>query len=195
MKKIVFFLVVFIVFVSGCRTLQPTTPVAKTGISDVKSDIKTNTEVDKKSDINENMKLKSDSTIESNKKTESKEVKNKTKETTVTDFDTNKPINQNTGKPPVLRETKTTEREITESDLKILESSIAELKVQIANNKELVQTTDSQRNEITRLKSEIQTKEIYGLKWWQKALMICGVIFLVLFLIAVYRKIKPFIKI
>lgn len=187
---IVFLLVVFSVFVAGCRTVKPTTPVSKTEVSEIKSDSKITGDVVEKTTIEENSKSKVEGSVQINTKAEGKEVVKKAKETTVIDFDTNKPLSPVTGKPPVLRETKTTEREITESDLKIIESTLAELQLQVSNNKELSNTVKQQEIEIRELRSQLKNKEKYGLTWWQKTLMGCGVLFIMLFLIAIYRKLN-----
>jgi hypothetical protein len=191
MKRIIlYFLVVFSVFVAGCRTAQPTTPVSKTEISEIKSDSKTTADVVEKTTIEENSNLRLQGSVQNNTKTEVKEVVKKAKETTVIDFDTNKPLSSLTGKPPVIRETTTTEREITESDLRIIESTLAELQLQVSFNKELTNTVNRQEIEIRELRSKLQNKEKYGLTWWQKTLMGCGVFFIILFLIAIYRKLN-----
>lgn len=187
---IVFLLVVFSVFVAGCRTVKSTTPVSKTEVSEIKSDSKITGDVVEKTTIEENSKSKVEGSVQINTKAEGKEVVKKAKETTVIDFDTNKPLSPVTGKPPVLRETKTTEREITESDLKIIESTLAELQLQVSNNKELSNTVKQQEIEIRELRSQLKNKEKYGLTWWQKTLMGCGVLFIMLFLIAIYHKLN-----
>ncbi len=155
-----FFLVVFIVFVSGCRTVQTTTPVAKAKDSIVY--------VEKLVPVT----LAPDSTMfkalfecDSANRVIMKEL-NDTKTKGVNTTTTFK-----TGKTASLV-----------YQTKIEHDTIWMKQVQSLKYKEVPVTYPV-------------TKEVNVLHWWQKVLIWEGVIFTILLLIAIYRKIKPFIKI
>jgi hypothetical protein len=161
MKKIVFFLVVvLVIFVSGCRTVKPTTPVAKAKDSIVY--------VEKLVPVS----LPADSAyIEALFECDS----------------TNQVIMKE------LTETKTKRVNTTTAFKAGKTASLAYRAKTIHDTIYAKQIQSLKYKEVPVPYPEI--KEVNVLHWWQKVLMWEGVVFTILLLIAIYRKIKPFMKI
>lgn len=193
MKNSVFLFVVLIFVGSGCRTIRPEAPVVQRVESDITASRETDVVAKSTTSVTETEKLQLESMSDVSKTSESREVKKTTIETKIVDFDTSKPPEPNTGKSPVLRETTVTEHEISESFSNVLETVFTELKAEQANNRDLRGQLDVQSVEINKLRQELNTQVRTGLAGWQKTLMYCGGAFILLFLIAIYKKIKPFI--
>jgi len=159
MKKIVFFFVVLVVFVSGCRTLRPSTPVAKAKDSIIY--------VEKLVPVI----LPADSTyIEAFFECDS----------------TNQVIMKE------LTEAKT-KRITTNTAFKGGKTASLVYRTKTVHDTIYVKQIQSlQYKEVPVPYPKIEKVNV--LHWWQKVLMWEGVIFTILFLIALYRKIKPFIK-
>lgn len=159
MKKIVFFLAVFIVFISGCRTVQPTTPVAKAKDSVVYIEKLVPVNIPADSAMFEAL-FECDSTNKVILKTLAEE---KTKR-----------VNTNTSfKPGKIA--KLVYRTKTVHDTIYIKQTA----------KTVIKETPVPYKEI---------KEVNRLHWWQKVLIWEGAVFTILLFIAIYRKIKPFIK-
>lgn len=136
--------------------------------------VASNTNVTKKTDEAQSGNITDKSEKSQDKKSESTENKSKIKETKVTDYDPSKPIVPGTGKPPVARETVTTEREDTKKSDKTTELLNQKLNLQIDYIKELKQSIDSQNSVISKLKSK-EEKKVTVNNWWKWC--IAGLVF------------------
>lgn len=135
---------------SGCSSTK------KLEKSKLDSSIASNTDVTKKTD-----ETQTGSITDTSVKTQDKNT-SKVKETKVTDYDPTKPIVPGTGKPPVVKETITTEKEETQEVL------TQKLNLQIDYTRQLKQTIDSQSNVITKLKAKTETevKKVGSWQWY-----------------------------
>lgn len=155
---LILFSMFLIVSCSGTKKLEK---------SNVKTDVKTEVGVKKQSDENQNLQVTSGSEQVQNKTTDSSESKTTNKTTKVTDFDTSKPADPVTGKPPVLRETVTDENEITNKNDKTEENLNAKLNMQTNYNRQLTQKVDSQAKVISKLQSKTEVKTTPVSNWWK----------------------------
>jgi len=135
--------------------------------SKIDSSVASNTNVTKKTDVEQTGNLTDKSEKTQDKKSESTENKLKIKETKVTDYDPSKPVVPGTGKPPVARETITTEREDTQKSDKAQETLTLQLNLQVNYTKQLKQTIDSQNSVISKLKAKEEKKVTTSSCWWK----------------------------
>lgn len=175
------FVMVAILLMVSCAS---TTKIEK---SKLDSSIASNTNVTKKTDETQAGSITDKSEKAQDKKTESSENTAKVKETKITDYDPSKPIVPGTGKPPVVKETVTTEKEETQKSDKTEESLRQKLNLQVDYNKKLKQTVDSQSNVITKLKAKTETKVTTVSNWWKWLLTGMGIGALIIGLIMHFR--------
>lgn len=158
-------LLVITLFLFGCKTPQKTT-----------SNLKTNQETEVKKDVqttDEQLVAEITNQVISRLTDEKTEINIKT-----TEYDTDKPIEPSTGKPPVKKE----------SDLKLNNQKKVNEKETIETEKDSVSQTTSSDNSRIKEKTVGNSKEVVetGLKAWQKVLIGVGaltIIGLVVFLI------------
>ena len=111
-------LVLVVIAFSSCSS---TKKVEKT-----KSDIALNSELESKKKVDEttNVKTVASGETASSKNTQTSENQSKEKETKTTKYDPSKPIVPGTGKPPVIEETTTKEKTLSQKDNEILEETL-----------------------------------------------------------------------
>ena len=107
----------FVIVLSGCSTTKK--------VEKVKSDIALNSDLEskKKTDETTNVKTAASGETDTSKNTQSSENQSKETETNTTKYDTSQPIFPGTGKPPVIEETTTKEKTLSQKDNKILEET------------------------------------------------------------------------
>lgn len=156
----------FVIVFTSCST---TKKVEKT-----KTDLTLNSELEskKKTDETNNIKTVTSGETASSKNTESSENKSKEKETKTTKYDTSQPIVPGTGKPPVIEETTTKEKTLSQKDNKILEETRTKNNLLIEENKRLKQTNDSLLSVKSKESSKSETKETTGIPWWKQLILI-----------------------
>ena len=106
----------------------------------------------------------------------------------IRDYDTDKPIILETGKPPIKRETEITKNEqgkISEKQESELQDIILQMKCSFDS---LATSFNNFQQE--SVKSEIVTETKPTLAWWQKTLIWCGAVFIALIIYALYKTIK-----
>jgi len=121
--------------------------------------------IDSSNVANTNLTKKTDETqtgsvTDKSEKTQDKNT-SKVKETKVTDYDPSKPIVSGTGKPPVVKETVTTEKDETQ------ETITQKLNLQIDYTRQLKQTINSQNSIISKLKAKTETKVTTVSNWYK----------------------------
>jgi len=137
------------ILMAGCSSTK------KVEKSNVDSSIASDTNMNKKTE-----ETQTGSITDTSVKTQDKNT-SKVKETKVTDYDPTKPIVPGTGKPPVVKETITTEKEETQEIL------TQKLNLQIDYTRQLKQTIDSQNSIITKLKAKTETEVTTVIPWWK----------------------------
>lgn len=154
-------LLLFVIVLSGCST---TKKVEKT-----KSDIvlNSNLESKKKTDETSNTKTVASGETGTSKKTESSENQSKETETKKTKYDSSKPIVPGTGKPPVIEETTTKEKVLSQKDNKVLEETKTKNNLLKEENKRLKQSNDSLLSVKAKESSKSETKETKSVTWWR----------------------------
>ena len=146
---------------SGCSSIKK---VEKT-----KSDIALNAELEsrKKVDKTTNIKIVASGEIDTSKNTQNTENQSKESETKTTKYDPSKPIVPGTGKPPVVEETTTKEKTLSQKDNKTLEETRTKNNLLIQENKRLKQTNDSLLNVKAKESSKSENKETTSVTWWK----------------------------
>lgn len=162
-------LVLVVIAFSGCSS---TKKVEKT-----KSDIALNSELESKKKVDEttNVKTVASGETASSKNTQTSENQSKEKETKTTKYDPSKPIVPGTGKPPVIEETTTKEKTLSQKDNKILEETRTKNNLLIEENKRLKKINDSLLSVKSKESSKSETKETKSVTWWKWFLAGMGV--------------------
>lgn len=169
-------LVLVVIAFSSCSS---TKKVEKT-----KSDITLNSELESKKKVDETTNVKTEDSGEtaSSKNTQTSENQSKEKETKTTKYDPSKPIVPGTGKPPVIEETTTKEKTLSQKDNKILEETRTKNSLLVEENKRLKQSNDSLLSVKAKESSKSETKETTSFTLWKYVSIVLGVILLVLLL-------------
>lgn len=168
MKKVTFIIMAFVLF-SACKTPQNTTfTIKENQETEVKNDVRTSDEKLVAEITNQVINRLTDEKTEINLKS--------------TEYDTEKPVDPSTGKPPIKKE----------SDLKVNNQKKVDEKETIETKKDSVSQITSSDNSQIKEKTVIDTKEVAkaGLKTWQKVLMAVGcltLIGLIIFLIIKFK--------
>lgn len=155
-------IILFVIVLSGCST---TKKVEKT-----KSDIAINSDLEskKKTDETTNVKTAASGETASSKNTQTSENQSKETETKTTKYDPSKPIVPGTGKPPVIEETTTKEKTLSQKDNKILEETRTKNNLLIEENKRLKQSNDSLLSVKAKESSKSENKETTSFPWWKQ---------------------------
>ncbi len=169
MRKIVFIVLAFVLF-TACKTPQKTTSkIQQDQETEVKKDIQISDEKLVTEIANQVIDRLTNETTEIN--------------LTSTEYDTDKPVNPTTGKPPIKKE----------SDLKISNQKTVDEKVCTEIKKDSVSHATTNDNSILKEKTTVDSKEVIktGLRTWQKVLMVIGgfsIVVLILFLIIKFKR-------
>lgn len=166
-------ILLFVIVLSGCSS---TKKVEKT-----KSDIALNSELESKKKVDEttNVKTVASGETASSKNTQTSENQSKEKETKTTKYDPSKPIVPGTGKPPVIEETTTKEKTLSQKDNKILEETRTKNSLLVEANKRLKQSNDSLLSVKAKESSKSETKETTSFPMWKYISISLGVILLI----------------
>ena len=166
-------LVLVVIAFSGCSS---TKKVEKT-----KSDIALNSELESKKKVDEttNVKTVASGETASSKNTQTSENQSKEKETKTTKYDPSKPIVPGTGKPPVIEETTTKEKTLSQKDNKILEETRTKNSLLVEENKRLKQSNDSLLSVKAKESSKSETKETTSFPLWKYLSIALGIILLI----------------
>lgn len=169
MKRAIYILVLLSVILIGCRAPKNTT---------------TDTRVKEQKDIQNNIKLSQDSAVYETIARAIQTAINERLNISLkqTKYDTDKPIDPETGKPPIKEEndinlTKETNAQITENT--------NGTKARRSSSELVDKSKDKSKSE-----SSEKTKTETGLKWWQKMFVVIGVsslIGLILFIISKFK--------
>lgn len=166
-------ILLFVIVLSGCSS---TKKVEKT-----KSDIALNSELESKKKVDEttNVKTVASGETASSKNTQTSENQSKEKETKTTKYDPSKPIVPGTGKPPVIEETTTKEKTLSQKDNKILEETRTKNSLLVEENKRLKQSNDSLLSVKAKESSKSETKETTSFPLWKYLSIALGIILLI----------------
>jgi len=151
-------------------------------VEQTKTDIALNSNLEskKKTDETTNVKTETSGETASSKNTQTLENQSKEKETKITKYDTSQPIVPGTGKPPVIEETTTKEKTLSQKDNKILEETRTKNNLLIEENKRLKQSNDSLLSVKAKESSKSETKQTTSFPIWKYISISLGVILLVL---------------
>lgn len=166
-------ILLFVIVLSGCSS---TKKVEKT-----KSDIALNSELESKKKVDEttNVKTVASGETASSKNTQTSENQSKEKETKTTKYDPSKPIVPGTGKPPVVEETTTKEKTLSQKDNKILEETRAKNSLLVEENKRLKQSNDSLLSVKAKESSKSENKETTSFPLCKYVSIVLGIILLI----------------
>jgi len=163
-------LLILFVFVA-CSTVKKTTT------SNIKEVVKSDTEVSKNTEAKQTSNFTDKSNIVESKTIAQADLDSSECDTRIIDYDTNKPIVDGTGKPPVLRETVISNRKHVKKLATITDKKDEQKNVQSNYTMLLKSNIDSMQHINTSLISKTETKETpvpnNWLKWLLSGIVIC----------------------
>lgn len=169
-QKLIALLIAFVFF--ACAGVKKTEKIA------VKESVKAQTELSKKVDKVQNLKVISQTEVANNKSIEEIEKLSENLETRLITYDTDKPVDVSTGKPPVKSERITTYVKSSQKDNKITDKSIDKINLKIDAKTVLKSKVDSNSNTNNKVVSKTETTEKpvnEPLKWILIVLFLSGI--------------------